>query len=100
SEETARIIDEEVKRLIDDAFARAQRLVDENWPRIVAVAEALLKYETLQGEEVQKLIRGERLDKPTGAELLEKEASKGTTAKPRRIPPGQAPAGDIMPSPA
>jgi ATP-dependent metalloprotease FtsH len=100
SEDTARIIDEEVKRFIDDAFARAQRLVDENWPRIVSVAEALLKYETLQGEEVQKLIRGERLEKPTVAELLEKEAVKGAPAKPKRAPPGQAPAGDVMPSPA
>ncbi len=100
SEDTARIIDEEVKRFIDDAFARAQRLVDDNWTRIVAVAEALLKYETLQGEEVQKLIRGERLEKPTVAELLEKEAVKGAPAKPKRAPPGQAPAGDVMPSPA
>jgi len=105
SDETARIIDEEVKRLIDEAYAGAERIIDEHWKRVEAIAEALLKYETLQGEEVERLVRGERLDKPTVAELLEKEAAR--TARPAKTRPaaeegGGEPAagGDVLPSPA
>src|SRR5690606_28289416 len=43
SEATARIIDEEIRRLIDEAYADAQRLIDQNWDKVVAIAEALLK---------------------------------------------------------
>ncbi|MCH7635693.1 MAG: demethoxyubiquinone hydroxylase family protein, partial [Proteobacteria bacterium] len=57
SEQTAREIDQEVKRIIDEAFAESKDIVDKNWVQITAVAEALLKYETLQGEEVHRLAR-------------------------------------------
>jgi cell division protease FtsH len=105
SDETARIVDEEVKGLIDKAYASAEKIIDEHWERVEAIAEALLKYETLQGEEVERIVRGERLDKPTVAELLEKEAAK--TARPAKTQPapaegGEEPAsgGDVLPSPA
>ena len=104
SDVTARIIDEEVKRIIDEAFSGAERIVDEYWDKIVAVADALLKYETLQGDEVRRLVAGERLDKPTVAELLEQEAAKSGTPKPKttsKSDEGEAPAGgDVVPSPA
>ena len=105
SDKTARIIDEEIKRLIDEAYADAERLLGKEWDNVAAVAEALLKYETLQGEEVQRLLRGERLDKPTVAELLEAEAAKPVETKtPAKVAkddePGQEPTGDVMPSPA
>jgi len=105
SDDTARIIDEEIKRLIDEAYADAERLLGKEWDKVTAVAEALLKYETLQGEEVQRLIRGESLDKPTVAELLEAEAAKPVETKtPAKVAkddePGQEPTGDVMPSPA
>jgi cell division protease FtsH len=104
SDETARIIDEEVKGLIDKAYASAEKIIDQHWEQVEAIAEALLKYETLQGEEIERIVRGERLDKPTVAELLEKEASK--TARPAKTQPapdegGPEPAGgDVLPSPA
>ncbi len=105
SDETARIIDEEVKRLIDEAYAKAEKIIDKYWDKTVAVAEALLKYETLQGEEVLRLVRGERLDKPTVAELLEKEALKTADPPPSKESvtdeqSGEEPTGDVMPSPA
>jgi cell division protease FtsH len=105
SEETARIIDQEVKRLVDEAYGEAERIIDERWDTCVAIAEALLKYETLQGDEVLRLVRGERLDKPTIAELLEKEAGKPAKPKaPVKPAPGpesgDEPTGDVMPSPA
>jgi cell division protease FtsH len=103
SDETARIIDEEIKRIIDEAYSDAERLINEHWDKIVAIAEALLKYETLQADDVDRLMRGDRLDKPTVAELLKAEASKSkpdqAPQKPRDVE-GDEPAGGVLPSPA
>jgi cell division protease FtsH len=108
SEETAKIIDEEIRRLSDEAYADAQRMLDEHWDAVVRVAEALLKHETLDAEEVHKLIRGEPLGKPTVSDLLEAEAAKlpsgddatgdGAADKPSE---GDEPGfGGLSPSPA
>src|SRR5690606_9677304 len=70
SEETARLIDEEIKRLVDEAYAEAERMLDEHWEKVVAVAEALIRYETLSADEVHRIIRGEKISRPTVADLL------------------------------
>jgi len=75
SPETARIIDEEVKRIIDAAFADAERMVSEHWDTITAIAEALLKYETLQSGEVATLMEGGTIDRPTVTDLLDAEST-------------------------
>ncbi|MBX3356151.1 MAG: ATP-dependent zinc metalloprotease FtsH [Phycisphaeraceae bacterium] len=101
SPETARIIDEEIRRLIDDAFTDAERLLEAHWDQVVAVAEALLKFETLQREEVDKLMRGEALDRPTVAEMISVQSK--SAAPPRPTPPresGPDEVGGMMPSPA
>jgi cell division protease FtsH len=111
SDDTARIIDEEVKTLIDVAYTDAQRLLDQNWDKCVNIAEALLKYETLQGEDVKRIMRGDRLDKPTVSELLQAAANAahgggGKTQAPesnRPAPGGKEPdfpSEGVMPSPA
>ncbi len=100
SQETATIIDQETKRLADEAYSDALRLLEENWAKVVMVAEALLKYETLSGDEVHKLMRGETLGKPSIAEMLAsvskpkdtKPATGGSGPTPE-IPPGAVPAG-------
>ncbi|MDR2489618.1 MAG: ATP-dependent zinc metalloprotease FtsH [Desulfovibrio sp.] len=61
SEDTARLVDVEVKRIIDDAMATAGRLLRENIDNLHRVAEALLERETLTGDEVKRLLRGEPL---------------------------------------
>ncbi len=102
SPETARVIDEEVKLLVDMAYHDAERLLEQHWDQAIAVAEALLKHETLQGEEVQALMRGETVDRPTVTDLLDAEADH---AAPLESPPapeiddGETP-GDVVPSPA
>jgi cell division protease FtsH len=71
SPQTAQVIDEEVRRLIDDAYAEARRVLNENRERLEAIARALLKYETLDAAEVHALIRGETLQRPTLGDLLD-----------------------------
>ncbi|CAN5725896.1 hypothetical protein BH11PLA1_BH11PLA1_05450 [soil metagenome] len=79
SEETARLIDEEVKRLVGEAYADAERTLTEHWAAVEAVAQALLKHETLDASEVHKLMRGETLSRPTVSELLDAEARKSSS---------------------
>ncbi len=59
SDATARLIDEEVRRLIDGAEDTARRILAEQREDLQRVAGALLEYETLSGEEVRALLRGE-----------------------------------------
>jgi len=103
SDETARIIDEEIRRLTDEAYNDAKRILSDRWESVVAIAEALLKYETLSGDDIDRLMRGERLDKPTVAELLRAEAEKDRApAMPAPAPddrPDEQPGG-MLPSPA
>ncbi len=104
SDDTARIIDQETKRLIDEAYADAEQMLSANWDKVESVAEALLKYETLIGKDIERIMSGERLDKPTVAELLEQETRASTRPKPPKPAPkddlGDEPAGGVVPSPA
>ncbi len=100
SDTTARTIDEEIKRLTDEAFADAKQLIEANWDKTIAIAEALLRYETITGEDVDRLMRGEALTKPTVSDLLNAEQDKGSkpSVKPASSSPDTPP--NALPSPA
>jgi cell division protease FtsH len=80
SESTAQIIDEEVRRLVLTGEATAKSILKKKREDLHTIAKALLEYETLSGEDVAALLRGETLnrdDKP------EKKSDKGTPSVPR-----------------
>ena len=64
SDATAKLIDEEVRRLVDEAGATARTILQECRDDLEKVATALLEYETLSGEEVKALLRGEPVVRP------------------------------------
>ncbi len=72
SEETAALIDSEVKRLIDEAYADAERLLNENMDKLTLVAETLLDVETLDAEQFEALYTGEKTREEIVAEVREK----------------------------
>ncbi|UCH25871.1 MAG: ATP-dependent zinc metalloprotease FtsH [Trueperaceae bacterium] len=57
SEETARELEEQVTALLKEAYQTTQQMIDEHWTAVEAVAEALLKCETLDGRLIQEAIR-------------------------------------------
>jgi len=57
SEETARLIDAEVKKIIDEGLSKARLIMRENFAALERLAEALLRQETLNGEEVEAIWR-------------------------------------------
>ncbi len=61
SESTAIRIDEQVKKLVEGAYGRAKKLIEENSEALERIALALLEREVLDGEEVQMLIDGKTL---------------------------------------
>ncbi|GBQ24447.1 cell division ATP-dependent metalloprotease FtsH [Gluconacetobacter sacchari DSM 12717] len=63
SEETVREIDDEIKRLIDSAYARARTMLIEHVEDLHRLANALLEYETLSGEEIRQVLRGEAIER-------------------------------------
>ena len=101
SDKTSETIDAEVKRIIDTAYDETRRILAENSDKLAALADALLKYETLDGDEVRRIIAGEKLDKPTMADLIAAEQQRRGEPPPMARPierPGDA-AGPL-PSPA
>jgi cell division protease FtsH len=65
SEQTAVSIDEEIRRLVNEAFRDAERMVQKNWHAVEAIAEALLEHETLTADEIEKLMHSISLERPT-----------------------------------
>jgi len=63
SDATAAMIDEEVRRLIDEAEDKARKILSEHMEEMHRLAAALLEYETLTGEEVKKAMRGETISR-------------------------------------
>ena len=64
SESTAKAIDAEVHRIVDEAYQVARKLLEDNRDRLAAVAEALLEREVLNSEEVALVLDGKTLPEP------------------------------------
>jgi cell division protease FtsH len=58
SGETARMIDEEVRSIIDDCYARSQQMLSDNEDKLHAMAEALIEYETLDAKQIDDIMEG------------------------------------------
>jgi len=63
SSETKQEIEAEVRRLVDEASNRATKILTERRKELEVLTKALLEYETLTKEEMEKVLRGEKLDK-------------------------------------
>jgi cell division protease FtsH len=76
SEKTAEEIDSEVRKLVDQAYKKARELIEANKDKLDKIAKTLLKYETLDGEDVKLILEGGEIDKPTVSDLLAAEQAK------------------------
>ena len=93
SDQTAELIDQEVKRVIEEAKAQARKELESRRAAVEAVAQALLKYETLDRDDVDRILRGESIDKPNLTDLLKNEAPppRKPEASARPVPPASLP---------
>src|SRR5262249_57648083 len=58
---TAQIIDQEVRRLIEEAEGRARQILTDHLDDLHTIAKALLEYETLSSDEIDQALRGEKI---------------------------------------
>jgi cell division protease FtsH len=98
SDATAKIIDEEIRRIADTAESLATEVLTENLDALHAVAKALLDYETLNGEEVAQLLRGEEIDRPDEFEPPEDNPA-ATSVPPSTKPKKPEGPGGLEPEP-
>lgn len=98
SEETARQIDGEIKSLISRAYEKARRILSENVEELHRLATGLLEYETLSGDELRTVLRGEKVIRTVVDEPApeNRRASVPTSGRPATPPP---PAGGAAPAP-
>lgn len=66
SGETAKLIDEEVRRIIDESYATAKQLLVDNRDKLDAMAEALMKYETIDADQIEDIMSGREPREPRG----------------------------------
>jgi cell division protease FtsH len=89
SEATAREIDTEIKAVIDHAYAEAKRILTERRDDLESLAKGLLEYETLSGDEIQQVLRGEKIIRKVVDEpAADRSRASVPTSAPRPDLPG------------
>ncbi len=73
SEDTAKLVDAEIKRLVTTGYERAKKLLEEKKTEWETLAKALIEYETLTGEEIKDVIAGKAIDKSDEAPVSEEK---------------------------
>ncbi len=87
SDETAHLIDEEVRNIIDRNYKRAEKILKENMDKLNLMADALIKYETIDTEQIKDIMAGKEPRPPEdwtdpGSTSGEAEADEGKKDKP------------------
>jgi cell division protease FtsH len=103
SDETQTIVDEEIHRLVDEAYEQARKIIDENIDDLHTVARGLLEYETLSGDEIKDLLKGKPPVREFTAEAATRPAPASavpTAGRAKKAPPEPEPdTGGLAPEP-
>ena len=76
SEETARLVDAEIKRLVTDGYNEAKQILQKHKKDWETLAKALIEYETLTGDEIKDVLAGKMVDKSKDAPVSEEKRTK------------------------
>ncbi len=83
SEDTAKRIDAEIRRIVTAEYARATEILTKHRAELELVAEALMEYETLDGADIDVLLRGDKIERPISAAAKKRlEAAAQAAADP------------------
>ncbi|HEB78048.1 MAG TPA: AAA family ATPase, partial [Methylothermaceae bacterium] len=97
SEETARKIDEEIRAIIDRNYERAERILKENMDKLHMMAEALIKYETIDRAQIDAIMEGRTPPPPKDWEDSPPSAGKKAEAADDKESAPQQPSGGVSP---
>jgi len=100
SEDTAQRIDAEIRRIVTQQYNRAMEILTNHRKELEQIAESLLEYETLDGDDIDILLRGAQLDRPVSAAAKKRqEAAADKDEAERKRPAILPPLGKKDPSP-
>ena len=91
---TKELIEDEVKRLIDDAYETAYKILTERKDEWERLAKGLLEYETLTGEQIQRVIRGEPPEADDDSDTPDEGSAPSVTAIPKTKPKSRRGGGE------
>jgi cell division protease FtsH len=90
SDATAKVIDEEIRRIVDEGEQRAREILTAHLEELHALAKGLLEYETMSADEIRRIIRGERIVREGSTGPAPDEVRSGRRSS---VPPSGRPAG-------
>ena len=95
SNETAQLIDKEIRRVVEQGYERAKSVLNEHRDELETLAKALLEYETLSGDEIKAVLAGESIDRGStkGPSIPAAGSSIPKAKRPKSGIGGAAPAG-------
>ena len=94
SAETAKMIDDEIRRIVDEGYSEARRILTEKTEDLHKIAKALLEFETLSGDEIKAVLRGERIVRESPP-----DDNAGLRPAPTSVPGVSRPPSGLSPEP-
>ena len=89
SEDTARLIDSEIRIIVDTCYDLARKILTEKINDLHALAKGLIEYETLNGDEILSLLKDGKIDRPNPEEEINNAGpSVPKSGKPSTVVPG------------
>ncbi len=100
SDATAAVIDEEIRRIVEEGERKARVILVEHLEELHVIAKGLLEFETLSVDEIRRIMRGEKIIRDTGGPA-EDPARSATGGRRSSVPPAgrDKPAGGLEPEP-
>ena len=93
SDETAHVIDEEIRSIIDCNYRRAEQLLRDNLDKLHTMAEALIKFETIDSEQIDDIMAGRPPREPTDSNADSDPPSTGSSVSLDKDRRGEKPIG-------
>jgi cell division protease FtsH len=109
SEKTMQEIDAEIRRILEEQYARARKLIEDNRDKMEAMAQALLKWETIDAEQIDDIMAGKEPREPKPSDAVpqqsaavaeKKEGASAAQAEKPEEPSGQSAQAEPAQTPA
>jgi len=99
SDKTAEMVDAEIRRIVDEQYNRARKIIEENRDIVEVMAHALLEWETLDADQIDEIIEGKKPSPPKPPKTTSSDASgdgepRAETPKTGTGPDMDRPAGE------
>jgi len=97
SDATAAVIDQEIRRIVEEGEQKARQILTEHLEELHALAKGLLEFETLSADEIRRVIRGEKIVRDTGGPA--EDPQRAAPGRRSSVPPTGKAAGGFEPEP-